>query len=96
MLDMEFVTSGLEQNVQDITQKITLSVKFAEFRQDFSQNNCCDFVIEKIIAQKLTLSIFCRIKLNFFVSATIRHSVRENSDDSTLTNYLSSFESSKL
>ena len=47
--DMEFATSctsdtceeyfGLLYNFQELTQKNTLSVKFAEFRQEFSQKN---------------------------------------------------------
>ena len=53
---MEFVTSGtsdtcvkyfwVQVNVQKLTRKITLSMNFAEFRLEFSQNNCYDFVIE--------------------------------------------------
>ena len=41
--DVEFVTKvtsdNCEKYFQELTQKNTLSVKFAEFRLEFSQNN---------------------------------------------------------
>ena len=35
--------------------RITLSLKFSEFRLEFSQNDWKEFVFEKMIAQKLTI-----------------------------------------
>ena len=48
--DVEFVTKvtsdNCEKYFQELTQKNTLSVKFAEFRLEFSQNNWSEFVFE--------------------------------------------------
>ena len=63
--DMEFVTSGTsgtcvkyfwaQVNFSRIMQKSANSVKLSKFRLDFSQNNWTEFVLEWMIAQKLTI-----------------------------------------
>ena len=50
--------------------KITLSVRFAEFRLEFSQNNFCEF-FEQIIAQKLATCSKLRSKTFLAKNAVI-------------------------
>lgn len=55
--DVEFVTNVTSDKIgfgyifQELPRKTTLSVKFAEFRLEFSQSNWSEFVFEQIIAQ---------------------------------------------
>ena len=63
--DMEFVTSGTsgtcvkyfcaQVNLSRIMQKSANYLKLSKFRLEFSQNNWTEFVLEWIIAQKLTI-----------------------------------------
>jgi len=55
-------------------KKNTLSVKFADFRQEFSQINRSMFVFEYIIAQK-TVSLF-KIDLPFLIFGQKCHDLR--------------------
>ena len=63
--DMEFVTSGTsgtcvkyfcaQVNFSRIMQKKCQFCELSKFRLEFSQNNWTEFVLEWIIAQKLTI-----------------------------------------